>query len=182
MNYFKKNWFKKTLLIAIIFVSCFIAFQANKYFQNFNNFQLQSKCSDAAEKFYVKNGWRKDGNDTNSSYENHFNLKLNKCFILLTSGSLNDDFVTIDLYDVLESKRYASYNGHGVCDKSILSLTNTSTNKCQVDSGNIWYDGNDARVPPDFTVGFRGLKYGSQVGDENTQRIFMEHVQPFMNN
>ncbi len=50
----------------------------------------------------------------------------------------------------------------------------------QMDSGSIWFDGNDSRLPADFTVGFRGLLYGGGAGDENTQKVFLERVRAFM--
>ncbi len=49
-----------------------------------------------------------------------------------------------------------------------------------MDSGSIWYDGNDSRWPPDFQVGFRGLLGGGGTGDENTQKIFLDKLQPFL--
>jgi hypothetical protein len=50
-----------------------------------------------------------------------------------------------------------------------------------LDSGSIWFDGNDSRVPADFTVGFRGLLNGRGAGDENTQKAFLDRVRSFMN-
>jgi hypothetical protein len=66
------------------------------------------------------------------------------------------------------------------CDVASLSLLNTP-NKCVSDAGNIWYDGDDTKNP-NFTVGFRGLLNGGGAGDENTQKQFMEAIQPFMSN
>jgi hypothetical protein len=139
---------------------------------------LQEKCSETASKFFSSSAGYKnaDGFD----YKNHFNSKLNKCFILVSSylhkANAYADFSSIDLYDAVEGKRYAQYNGHFICD---VALTK-NPRKCIVDSGRIWFDGNDTRNPPDFTVGFRGLLYGGGAGDENTQKTFLDHIQPFM--
>src|SRR5262249_20144352 len=111
-----------------------------------------------------------------SDYKNHFNSKLNKCFVLVSDYSLNDDFRTLDLYDAAEGKRYATYHGHNVCEVAITK----NSKRCALDSGSIWFDGNDSRNPPDFRVGFRGLLYGGGAGDENTQKTFLDQIQAFM--
>lgn len=146
--------------------------------QQENSFSLQEKCSNVSTKFVANNGY-KDGDGFTFDYKNHFNSKLNKCFILVNSYNANTDSQFIDLYDALESKHYASYLGHGSCDALALSLTN-NPKKCQLDSGNIWFDGNDTRNPADYHVGFGGLIHGG-IGDENTQKQFMEHIQSYMN-
>ena len=139
---------------------------------------LQTKCATAAEEFFTKNGYR-DKSEFSFSYQNHFNLKLNKCFILVSSSNFKDDSLFVDLYDALESKYYAMYLGHSNCDAVSLSLTN-SPKKCQMDAGNIWYDGDDTKKS-DYTVGFQGLLNGGGMGDANTFKQFMEQVKPFMN-
>ncbi|MCX6763153.1 MAG: hypothetical protein NTZ97_00235 [Candidatus Moranbacteria bacterium] len=144
--------------------------------QQINNLDLQAKCSDMASKYFISKGYKtSDGFD----YKNHYNSKLNKCFILISTSSDNNNLF-IDLYDAVEGKHYASYLGHFNCDPVVLSMTNDSK-KCQLDSGNIWNDGNDTRSPADITVGFRGLMNGDSSGDENTKKQFMDAVQPFMN-
>ena len=87
-----------------------------------------------------------------------------------------DDFVTIELYDAVEGRRYAIFNGHQICDVAITK----NPKKCALDSGSIWFDGNDTRHPADFTAGFRGLLYGGGSGDENTHKTFLDHIQLFM--
>jgi len=137
-------------------------------------FTLQAQCSEVARKFLSSKGWKPDAGD---EFKNHFNLKLKKCFILVTGYLPNDDFVTIDLYDALEGKHYATYNGHHICDVVITR----KPDKCALDSGSIWLDGDDSRTPADFTAGFRGLRFGGGTGDETTQKTFLNHIQPFMN-
>jgi hypothetical protein len=134
---------------------------------------LQRECAASAHSFLLSRGSKAgEGAD----YENYFNPRLSRCFVLISAYLPSDDFRTIDLYDAVEGRRYATYNGHSTCDATITR----NPRKCAMDSGSIWFDGNDSRLPADFTVGFRGLLYGGGAGDENTQRIFLELVRAFM--
>jgi len=132
---------------------------------------LQTQCSEMASKFISSRGWKLGIND---DYEN--NSKLKKCFVLVSSYLPKDDFITIDVYDSVEGRRYATFNGHQICDGAITK----NPRKRALDSGSIWFDGNDTRHPADFTAGFRGLLYGGGSGDENIQKTFLDHIQPFM--
>lgn len=133
----------------------------------------QTECATSANRFLVSRGWKPaDG----SEYENHFNPRLNKCFVLVSEYLLKSDFRTLDLYDAVEGRHYATYNGHNICDPTITK----NPRKCVVDSGHIWFDGDDSRTPADFIVGFRGLRYGGGAGDESTQKIFLDRVRDFM--
>ena len=125
-------------------------------------FALQTECAQSGGKFLVSRGWKAAGDG--SDYENHFNSSLNKCFVLVSGYVPNEDFRTIDLYDAVERKHYATYNGHNVCDPAITR----NPRKCATDSGSIWFDGNDSRTPADFTVGFRGLLNGGGAGNQGT--------------
>jgi hypothetical protein len=131
----------------------------------------QSECAASADKFLVSRGWKPD------DYENHFNSRLNRCFVFVSGYRPKDDFRTSDLYDAVEGKRYASYNGHNICDPWITR----NPQKCALDSGAIWFDGDDSKRPADFTAGFRGLLYGGGAGDEKTQKVFLDRVRQFMN-
>ncbi len=133
----------------------------------------QVECAESANRFLVSHGWKPGMGD---NYENHFNSRLNKCFVLVSGYSLNGDFRTLDLHDAVEGRHYATYNGHDICDPVITG----DPDKCAMDSGSIWYDGDDSRTPADFTVGFRGLLYGGGAGDVGTQRAFRDRVRDFM--
>jgi len=134
---------------------------------------LQTQCSEMAKKFLSTRGWKPGVGD---DYKNHFNTKMNKCFVLVSSYLVNDDFATFDLYDAVEGKRYATYLGHNICDVSITQ----NPKKCSVDSGHVWLDGDDTRLPADFIAGFRGSLYGGGSGDATTQKTFLDHIKPFM--
>ena len=133
----------------------------------------QNQCSETANKFLSNRHYeRTDG----FGYQSHFNAKLNKCFVLTSYYSLKDDFLSLDLFDAVEGKHYAEFNGHNICEASPAN----NPKKCLLDSGSIWFDGNDAKASADFTCGFRGLRFG-EFGNENTQKMFRDHIQPFMN-
>jgi hypothetical protein len=137
-------------------------------------FAAQADCAAAAHRFVISRGWKPDAGD---DYENHFNSKLNQCFVLVSSYMPKDDFRTFDLYDALEGRHYATYNGHNNCEVAFMH----DPKRCVFDSGSVWFDGNDTKSPPDFSVGFRGLRYGGGSGDENTQKTFLDRVHAFMN-
>jgi hypothetical protein len=136
---------------------------------------LKQKCSESAASFYKAGGWLDNSQGVTSFYRNHWNKKIGKCFIQISSAYMKDNILLIDVYDVLESKRYASYNGHQVCDPRIVD-----TKECMLDSGMIWLDGDDARKTNDYHVGFNGIGNGG-VGDANTQSQFLDRIRTFMN-
>lgn len=136
-------------------------------------FLAQSECTANAQKFLISRAWKPSDGFT---YDNHFNSRVNKCFILISEYLFKDDFRSINLYDAVEGRHYASYNGHDICEVAIIK----KSRKCALDSGSIWFDGNDSRGPADFTVGFRGYLFGGGAGDENTQKMFLDRVRSFM--
>jgi hypothetical protein len=176
-NFLKNNWFKITIILLIIIATCFYYFS---YFlpqeRQTRLLGLQEQCSTQAQNFFTTNGYTpSDG--TTFNYTDHFNSKLNKCFILVNSYD-NNGTELIDLYSVLEGKHYAEYNGHAVCNSVALTLTG-QPDECKTDSGSIWYGGNDTNTP-DVHVGYGGINGGS--GNEDTQKQFMSYVEPFMSN
>lgn len=179
-KYIKENKIA-TAIIVILVIAFGMVYFYKQTPKTETNLSLQTKCSDMALKFFNEHGYKTD-NANGDTYTNHYNSKLNKCFILLSSYMVNDDFLIIDLIDVLEGKTYADFSGHNICDPTVLTMSNQKLNKCQLDAGNIWFDGDSTRSPADYHVGFQGYAVGPGIGDENTQKQFLEHVQPFMNN
>jgi hypothetical protein len=140
----------------------------------------QQQCADAARNFYlhiykanadVGTGW-------NYWYENHFNNRLNRCFIAIYASHLTDDFFMMDLFDAIENKHFAEYIGHGNCSAAVLSAMK-NPKKCAFDSGKIWLHGDD-QEESDLHFGFEGTLNGSGTGDSNTKMEFMRGVQPFL--
>jgi hypothetical protein len=183
-NFLKQNWFKLAIVTVAAFGVCYFITlsQKREAIENLNNdIALQAKCADRAASFYKQGGYEKEPKQgfSNSYYISHWNKKLGKCFVQITSISPDGDLTSIDVFDAFEGKHYAFYTGHNFCDPAFLTLAG-NPKKCQFDSGSIWFDGNDTRVPADYHVGFQGFAVGPDVGDQNTQKKFLDHIQPFM--
>ena len=180
-KFLKQNWFKLAIVIILVafgFYYFSTSSQKKEATENLNNdIALQTKCADRATSFYKQGGYEDSSQGFSSFYTNHWDKKLGKCFVQVNSTSMKDDFSSIDVFDAFGGKHYAVYIGHNICDVAITD----NPKKCQLDSGNIWFDGNDTRNPADYHVGFQGIAVGPGVGDENTQKQFLEHIQPFMN-
>jgi hypothetical protein len=71
-----------------------------------SNLDLQEKCSLQARREFTQFGWDKQL----GSYINHYNTKLNRCFIVLESHV--GDLTTKVLSDAFEGDTYASYEWH----------------------------------------------------------------------
>lgn len=75
-------------------------------------YDLQQKCGKRSEEWF-KNKYGGSGDIHLMGYENHYNKKMNKCFILV-SKKLDDYSLSIDLtqeehlFDVDENKEYGS--------------------------------------------------------------------------
>ncbi len=88
-------------LILALFAICLFAstgWPASKS----GDYELQEKCAKNAKKFFENDGWFMD-------YENHYNKKLNKCFIVMYHELSNR------LVDINENKIYGEFwmNGKG---------------------------------------------------------------------
>jgi hypothetical protein len=136
---------------------------------------LDAKCAQWASTYYKNAGLPGASAGAASSYENHWNGKLRKCFVKITQTMINDNFISFDIYDALEGKRYALYIGHQICSPGIVD-----PKTCQLDSGQIWLSGDDTK-DPDYQFGFRGAQ-AHHIGDADTQRDFLEHIRPLMTN
>jgi len=78
-------------------------------------YELQERCGKRCEDF-IEREYRTKG--VYVKYENHYNRKLNRCFVLIkqdyTSKDENNNSMTHhieDLYDVNEHKYYGHYSG-----------------------------------------------------------------------
>jgi hypothetical protein len=168
-------------IVVILLITIGAYYYSKQSVKTTDILSLQTKCADQAAAFYKQGGYGDDSQVWTDSYTNHWNNKLSKCFIQITGLSLKDSgFSFIDIYDAFEGKHYATYMGHNSCDPVALVVYN-DPKRCQLDSGNIWFDGNDTKNPADYHVGFQGAAIGPGIGDENTQKEFMNHVQQFMN-
>ena len=76
------------------------------------NLEFQQKCAQQAEKIFHQLGYKLNEarNAISSSYESHYNTKLNKCFMTVSTVKLTPRFVTSKfLIDAYEQKGYAEY-------------------------------------------------------------------------
>lgn len=129
----------------------------------------QARCAASAASFVARRWWKPDAG---SVFENHFNTRLNRCFVVVSNYDMGSDSRFVEIFDAIEGNRYGEYHGHDNCYPSIAG----DPSKCRVDGGSIWFDGDDSRMPPDFAVGFRGMLYGGGAGDENTQKAFLDRA------
>lgn len=150
------------LLIVVLAVVGVLYFK-NSQSQSNDNFNLQIKCSELSEKYFNTQGYNKYINNTD--YKNHFNSKLNKCLILISTSY--EDRLSMDLYDVLESKHYVAFVGNVSCYPHAYQSI-----ECQQNHGVIWFDGND-RENPAFGLDQSDIK--------KTQEEFSDYLYKFMN-
>ena len=82
-------------------------------------YDLQERCGKRAEEIYRKD-WGKVGVINHKDYQeignftNHYNKKLNKCFILVSSQQFwtDHDDESYELWDINDNKLYGSYYGY----------------------------------------------------------------------
>lgn len=94
-------------MALVLFMACLFATNGCDKL-NFDSkdadYKLQERCSKSAKDFFQN---KYQGRPL-ASYENHYNRKMNKCFILLIDPAFN----TVQyLYDVNENKLYGSLYG-----------------------------------------------------------------------
>ena len=72
------------------------------------NLTLQEQCSRQAERSFKNNGWDKE---QLASFENHYNVKLNKCFVKTedTGTKYGSPTVSKSVSDAFEGKIYGNY-------------------------------------------------------------------------
>ena len=113
-------FFGVALLIIILFVVCYIFLLSKKNLKVSSSLTLQEMCSKGSKVFFNENYPQNPlqfvpGIDDYNSYTNHYNKKLDKCFILINDhrGSGSGDHQIISdatrLYDVYEDKEYATW-------------------------------------------------------------------------
>jgi len=101
-----------------LFLSLFIVFFTTSFMSlvgcnNQKDYQLQERCGKRSQKFFQNeygNGTISNGGGySNSSYECHYNKKLNKCFILISTDGVvnykNESYHSKSLSDVNENKK-----------------------------------------------------------------------------
>lgn len=114
-GWFKENWFKVSILIALLIAVMSVAYyfviflpaQQNLSGQQIeqanNSFSYQERCASAANNFYTKNGFD-ENNSVHNGYISHWNKSLDKCFIELSNGL--GDSIIYELADAVEGTEY----------------------------------------------------------------------------
>ncbi len=105
------------LILLASFLLTFLYRQSPKIAQDTSSTNLQGMCASQAKiffEYYIKISEFGTPNDRQGDeYTNHFSVKLNKCFILITNRypySVDDaDVYKKDLYDATEKKQYGAY-------------------------------------------------------------------------
>ena len=82
-------------------------YEQNKKITESENLDLQAKCSKQAAIVFKELGYRSD--KLVDSYENHYNSKLQKCFISIYQIDINNLITTRNLLDAFEKRQYASF-------------------------------------------------------------------------
>jgi hypothetical protein len=86
-KFLKENWFKIIITVAILIVAVSVGYHfisiSSKQQQIVNNdISSQTKCADEAKQYFENH---KNDLSPLQNYENHWNQKLNTCFIKITS-------------------------------------------------------------------------------------------------
>jgi|SRR5208283_1167912 len=112
-----KKHFAVLILVLIIFLPfCTEGSQGSaKKISSSELYDLQGKCGTDAANFFYKiygDGFAIPGH--HYIYSNHYNKKLNKCYILITGLSMieKDNKKDIELYDVQENNPFGYYSDY----------------------------------------------------------------------
>jgi hypothetical protein len=98
--------------VVFLFLTTIILFYGNSDAESDKEaYELQDRCHKSAEEWFDKR-WGGRTGEVVYSYTNHYNTKLNKCFVLLKITVLLKNkkghiFITKDLYEINEGKIYA---------------------------------------------------------------------------
>jgi|WetSurMetagenome_2_1015567.scaffolds.fasta_scaffold39674_4 hypothetical protein len=92
------NKFILVSLISILMVGC-----SSPY----TSLEAQEKCAKQSFSTFTNLGYK---TEEGASYENHFNIRLGKCFVEISNVNTTEDSVFIQktLFDAYESKVYAT--------------------------------------------------------------------------
>lgn len=124
------KWIKgnKITVIVIVLIVLFVIFYfsglslkdsiTNTAIQDTTNMALQEKCADQALRMFNQAGYK---NNELAGQTNHYNKKLNKCFIEIQSTDVNTSsgmiWIYRTLHDAYEGKIYGEYSWHTEKDK-----------------------------------------------------------------
>ena len=92
--------------------------------------EIQAKCSEQARIAFVRSGLKES---EGAVYQNHYNSKLNKCFIETENHSASGKTLWTyrNVYDAFEGRQYGTYAWHTEGDKKYWEVAPTM---CEVES------------------------------------------------
>jgi len=139
----KKTLIGITLLSVIILTGCSSTFckpekaeidSLNKQISSMN-LDLQEKCAKQSSTFFKENYTfeKKTGETWLNDYENHYNKKLNKCFIQIEQHYITSDMSTKSkaLIDVFENKSLGGYSSLTKNSEEKMIDCNVENNFCK---------------------------------------------------
>jgi hypothetical protein len=144
MKFIKQNWFKIIIAIAILIIGMSIAWYFVIYIPNqqqkkqtvSNDIDSQQKCADRSAWFFKSEGYSDTTIVDTSSYFDHWNQSLNKCFILIESSSHFDsnsvgrtDTYDEILLDAFSAQTYGEINSSQVEGNFLATKT---VNGCNI--------------------------------------------------
>ena len=98
---------KKIMLLFIFCIGLFFLLFGDGYaVSKKEDYDLQERCGKRAEEYFKRDYGSGDNGDEHYNYINHYNTKLNKCFMLVTIGSLEKKLIQEKLIDINENKEY----------------------------------------------------------------------------
>jgi hypothetical protein len=110
------------LFTVFLFVPVVWGAEGGKLSQT-EEYDLSERCGQRAEEFFKANNpelpdylYESEGSERVYSYENHYNRKMNICFIMIEGSyskqnSSEDSKVSMSLYDVNQHKNIAAFSG-----------------------------------------------------------------------
>ncbi len=112
-KWIKQNRITTSIIIVLVVALGFVYFN-KQITKNVSDIDFQTKCATQAKSFFeylVPEPKGLNLGDANTEYTNHYNSKLNKCFILIThpQESYYGDVYTKYLYDAVEKVKYGSF-------------------------------------------------------------------------
>ena len=99
--------------LICVFALSFVFFitMTNSYAGKAESYELQEKCGKNSLDFFQREGGDKIGDSGFRSYENYYNEKLNKCFIMLKMTLLSTDKKLLEIYTLKDVNSNQDYGG-----------------------------------------------------------------------
>jgi len=121
---------KIVLVLGILSLANNLSFAAEQNLDLKQTYELRKQCGESAVAFARR--WKLC--EGTATYENHYNRRLNICFILIKASCKSDNDRTFrgeTLIDVDENKEYANYIGDGKLFDDKPAMCYVGNNSCK---------------------------------------------------